>query len=297
MQLNIVQANVLRPVAAIAASANQTLKSSASGHVFQVRHHVKMYPWRSNRSNPECHLDNTRTPYTDKHNINEFRFIKRQLKPWQKVIPKDKDNRFNQFKWNDAYESDPAKAKSTAHDKLLRFTQSLRDRGEARGRRAYNPPSDVQEKILTAFKSSLSKRSAAEQAGTSEIVANSDDEILSLDLESYRELKFRLIAGCIDIFQHDLPSSYLNDISTIRDVVDYFSTPVRGVNPYENLVSNKDLPPNLSIISEPQRFNKETDERFKGYNALPGTISEVQGLRGRKKYPTLNQDEFQWPDI
>lgn len=261
------------PAKALAA----TLKTASSGQIFQVRNHVKMYPWRRHRDAAYSHLDNTRTPYTDKHNINEFRSDERQLKPWQKVIYKDKDHRFNAYQRNDSYVSDPKRARGIAMDKFKSLADSLSSRGHARQRQAYSPPQDVEEKILGICKS---------------VGLQKEDSL------SDRELKFRFISACIATFNHHLPSSYLNDMDTVQDVIEYFSTEVLGVNPYDNLVSKtNELPPNLAIIAEPHRFNKESDPMFGGHTALPGVVSRVPGLRAAKKYPVLNQDEFQWPDI
>lgn len=266
---------------------------ASTGQITQVRNHVKVYPWRFNRNNRECYLDPTRTPYTDRFNINEFTHKKRK-KDWQNVIPKDKDNRFNAFKWNDSYKSDPAEAKATAIDKLTRFSQSLVDRGSARESAPYTPPNDVREQIVSIFKSSQ----LPDELNQLNPDLSSDENILALDLNQSKAMKLNLLSACIKHFDHDLPSSYLEEMNTVGDVVEYFSTPVRGVNPYTSLLRQDDsLPVNLNLISEPIRFNKDNDTFFKGYNALPGTISKVPGLRAAKKYPIYNQEEFQWPDI
>lgn len=276
----------------------QSIKSGKHSVTFasycyiQVRNHVKIYPWRFNRSNAECYLDNTATPYTDKHNINEFKSSKKQKKPWMIVVPKDKDNRFNRYKWNESYKSDPVEAKGTAESRLKRFQQSLKDRGGARESKPYDPPDNVQERILSILKSCQISQNNDNR------LAESDQDILNISLNESKEFKFNLITRCIEEFQHDMPSSYLNEMGCINDVVKYFSTPVRGVNPYTALVDNRDcLPPNLFLLPEPKRYDGENDDFFQGYNALPGIISTVPGLRASKKYPSLNQDEFQWPDI
>lgn len=267
-------------------------KRTVIGDVIQVRNHVKMYPWRKNRNSRESYLDNTKTPYTDRHNINEFDIKKRQRKPWTYVIPKDKDARFNSYKWNENYRSDPVEAKETAESKLRRFSDSLRSRGYAKETKAYDPPDGVQERILALYRESLLE---SPDSGTAN---SSDDDILAIDLNQSIKLKFNLISKCVEAFQHDLPNSWLNDVGTMSDLVGYFSTQVRGVNPYSALVSHQEsLPVNLSLLPEPVRFDIETDEFFQGYNAYPGIVSKIPGLRARKKFPVLNQDEFQWPDI
>lgn len=265
-----------------------------SNTVTQVRHHSKMYPWRQNRSNRECYLDTSTPAYTDKHNINEFRPSKRQRKEWQKVIPKEFDNRYNAYTWNTNYKSNPTEAKETAQSRLKRFQDSLRIRGSARETESYTPPANVQESILNLLKGSLVE---AQEGGSLDSL-ETDEKILDLNLDQARELKFNLICKCIEEFRHDMPSSFLNDIGTVRDVVDYFSTPVRGVNPYTALLRKEDsLPANLSLIAEPIRYDVEKDELFGGKSAYPGLVNKIPGIRGSKKYPILNQSEFQWPDV
>lgn len=273
---------------------------STTGQIIQVRNHVKIYPWRFNRSNSESYLDTTKTPYTDRFNINEFRPSKKEKKPWQIVIPKDKDNRFNSYKWHEAYESDPVEAKETAQSRLARFQDSIRNRGAARESKPYDPPENVESRILALFRTSFLSQSDETNDRSSTLSSSaSDDEILNMDLNTSRSFKFSLITQCIAEFDHDMPSSYLNDLNSIRDLVEYFSTPVRGVNPYNAMLKQgqSSLPENLSLISDAHRFDVETDQYFDGYNALPGIICKVPGLRGSKLYPILNQDEFQWPDI
>lgn len=268
-------------------------KVASTGQITQVRNHVKIYPWRFNRNNRECYLDPTKTPYTDRFNINEFNHNKRQ-KDWQKVIPKDKDNRFNAYKWNESYKSDPKEAKETAESRLRRLRDSLHDRGAARESKPYDPPENVQNQILFIIRSSQ-LTDGLEKHG---INLQEDDMILALDLNQSKSLKLNLIRACIKHFNHDMTSSYLDDMNTVGDVVEFFSTPVRGINPYSSMLRQDDsLPVNLSLIAEPLRYNRESDERFGGHSALPGTVSKVPGLRAAKKYPILNQEEFQWPDI
>lgn len=266
---------------------------STTGHLTQVRNHVKKWPWRQNRSNRECYLDNTEKPYTDRFNINEFRKSKFQLKPWQKVVPKEKESKYNSYHWNESYKSDPVEAKSTSKQRFDRFVQSVRDRGSARESTPYNAPEYevVQERILSLYKSSLLES----QDDTSD---QTDEQLMDMDLNQSRAIKLSLILKCIEEFNHDMPSSCLNDIEKLSDLVEYYSTSVRGFDPYSALIKKDDiLPPNLTLLPEPIRFNLETDELFKGYNALPGIVSQVPGLRGKKRYPVLNQEEFQWPDI
>lgn len=266
------------------------------GQLIQVRNHVKMYPWRQARYARYSYLDNTKTPYTDPNCLNEFDKNKRQKKPWQVVVPKDKDNRFNAYLWNESYRSDPNDAKKVSYKRLESFEKSLLSRGHCRESKPYDPPDGVQDKVLGFLRESLVE--SGDQSAVCDKV-KTDEDILAININASLPLKFSLLTKCIEEFGHDLPNSYLNDIDTVGDVVNYFMTPVRGMNSYAMMVRKQDnsLPENLHLISEPIRFDKQTDEYFQGYGALPGVVSRYPGLRGGKKYPTLNQDEFHWPDI
>lgn len=252
-------------------------KKSIIGDVTQVRHHVKMYPWRKVRCSRESYLDNTKTPYTDRLNMNEFDKEKRQKKPWMQVIPKDKDNRFNAYKWNENYKSNPIEARETAESKLNRFRDSLKNRGSARETRSYEPPEGVQELILSLYRESTLN-------DPSQTTVSSNEEILNINLNQNTKFKFNLISKCIEAFQHDLPTSWLNDVESINDLVNYFSTPVRGVNPYTAMVRQQNaLPENLYLIPEPVRYDRENDIMFKGHTALPGIVNKIPGLRAKDK--------------
>lgn len=258
----------------------------------QKRGHVRVHPWRFIRTRRECYLDNTKTDYTDRNNINEFTNYKRQKKNWQIVVPKEKDNRFNAYQWNYTYRSDPKQAKREAQSRLQSLRDSLLARGSARESDPYDPPEDVEQRLLNIVNSIFTDEIQQSKAGSHK------NDKLDIELAGLKELKFDLITKCIDEFNHHMPSPYLNEMLTVRDIVEYFSTPVRGFNPYASMLRQENsLPPNLSLIAEPLRYDKECDTHFGGYNALPGIISRVPGLRAAKDYPILNQDEFQWPDI
>lgn len=260
------------------------------GLVTQKRNHARIYPWRFNRMNRQSNQDNTETDYTDRRNINEFVSYKRQKKLWQNVTYKDKDNRFNAYHWNYTQRSDPEEAKKEATKRIQQLKDSLLARGNPRETKPYNPPEGIEERVLSLFKSS--------QIMDEGMQKESNDDMLNTSLHNRKQLKFNLIARCIEEFNHHMPSPYLNEMNCVRDVVDYFSTPVRGLNPYSAMLRQEtSLPTNLSLLSEPERYNKDSDTYFGGFNALPGIISRVPGVRAGKKYPVLNQDEFQWPDI
>jgi len=211
-----------------------------------------------------------------------------------KVEFKDNDERFNRYAWHEAYTSDPKEAKETATSRMKRLTDSIRDRGQTRERKSYSPPAEVREKIMAIFVALSSKN----QLHCDDLAQKTEESIMATNLDQSMDFKSDMITQCIQKFGHDLSSAYLNDICTVADLVQYYSTPVQGVDSYTGLIDKADsLPTNLAMLADPVRFDKENDEFFKGQSALPGIISNVPGLRAQKKYKILNQDEFQWPDV
>lgn len=69
----------------------------------------------------------------------------------------------------------------------------------------------------------------------------------------------------------------------IGDVFEFYETPVDTVVPYDAL-QNRELPPNLHILSNYHRFHPETDLMFDGVTAFPRSSNLVTGLKTKKKY-------------
>ena len=84
---------------------------------------------------------------------------------------------------------------------------------------------------------------------------------------------------------------------SVSDVLKFYSTPIRGITSYDQMVKNADqLPQNLHVIGEPILYNPENDTFFGGINAYPFTTYKIRGLRARKKYPNF-KSHFVWPDV
>ncbi|XP_050025036.1 uncharacterized protein mRpL50 [Dermacentor andersoni] len=159
---------------------------------------------------------------------------------------------------------------------------SLSDRGFCKTMKPYKPVDDVEDKVKAIYEDVLGQKadSAWLQAPITEPL-----------------LKFRLLTKCISEFDHDIPSSELLNVKCVDDIVEYFSTPVEGLSPYESLVQRKDqLPENLHVIPNYVRFHPETDTFFGGVNAYPGTSTIVTGLKAKKKYKGYTSSPT-WPYI
>ncbi|CAG5089791.1 Similar to MRPL50: 39S ribosomal protein L50 [Cotesia congregata] len=134
----------------------------------------------------------------------------------------------------------------------------------------YEPPADASEK--------LDKICKAE--GLSE---NDSTEIKDLNL------RFKLFSACANEFKCHIPNSVMFTIRTIGDLRNFYHTPINTTLPLE-ATKDLELPPNLHIQYEYNRFNPETDTKFGGKTAFPKSSTLVTGLKYKKKYPSLILD-------
>lgn len=94
---------------------------------------------------------------------------------------------------------------------------------------------------------------------------------------------FQFLTKCIDEFDHNIPNSDLNDMTSISDIVHFFQTTVHDTSSYEDL-SKLDLPKNLHVQLEAIRFDPETDTFFDGITAFPKRPTIVSSIKYRHKY-------------
>ncbi|XP_077532604.1 mitochondrial ribosomal protein L50 isoform X1 [Haemaphysalis longicornis] len=147
---------------------------------------------------------------------------------------------------------------------------SLSDRGFCRPMKPYKPADNVEDRVKAIYEDVLGRKA--------------DDAWIQAPVTEPL-LKYRLLTRCIKEFGHDFPSSQLMNVKSMDDIVEYFSTDVEGLSPYESLVQQKDkLPKNLHVIANYTRFHPETDTFFGGVSAYPGTSTIVTGLKAKKKY-------------
>lgn len=77
----------------------------------------------------------------------------------------------------------------------------------------------------------------------------------------------KLLTKCISKFDHNISNTALNDIKTIRDLVEYYQAQVKDTSTLEDLHKNPDLPENLHINLEYNRYDPATDDFFNGRDA------------------------------
>lgn len=67
------------------------------------------------------------------------------------------------------------------------------------------------------------------------------------------------------------------------NIQEYYLTPVENVTPYDQM-KEMELPPNLHVIYDYQRFHPDTDTMFDGISAFPKSSTIVSGLKSKEKY-------------
>jgi large subunit ribosomal protein L50 len=102
-----------------------------------------------------------------------------------------------------------------------------------------------------------------------------------------------MLTKCIEQFKHDISNTALNDIKTIDDLVTYYLTEQKDTSTLEDLKQMPDLPPNLHINLEYNRFDPATDTIFNGKDAFPKRDTIVTSLWYSKKYkPVIKKKDY-----
>lgn len=91
----------------------------------------------------------------------------------------------------------------------------------------------------------------------------------------------------VDELEHDVPNMRLHEMKTVADVVKYFQTEVKDTSVFEDM-SKLNLPRNLHMNLEFNRFDQETDKVHDGVTAFPGSKTIVSSLRYRRKYKNID---------
>jgi len=158
--------------------------------------------------------------------------------------------------------------------------QALNARAFLRFQKPYDPPRNAVGMVLDLCRSCLNLKG--------------DETILvKAELSDPRQ-KFELLSKASETFRHAVPNSMLHMMSTVGDLVQFYNTPVKTTTPWEELVRNPDLPPNLHVQKDPLRFHPETDTRFGGESAFPKSSTMVVGLRTKKIYRG-SEAKMTWP--
>jgi hypothetical protein len=147
--------------------------------------------------------------------------------------------------------------------------------------RPYTPPSDIEQIIY---------RIANETIDNFKQETRSDGQWQSIYLTNSLN-KYNLLTRCMKECSHTISNVTLNDIKTLEDVYQYFSTPVKDTNVLEDLQQSSDLPKNVHIQLDAVRFTPETSSFFNELDAFPKRSTKVIDLWYKKKYAAYPKNE------
>ena len=89
--------------------------------------------------------------------------------------------------------------------------------------------------------------------------------------------------ACVKEFNFEIPSRELGELTTLSDVISYYSEVRKPITPEERL-KNADLPGNVNLQLEPFRFTEDTKHLYGGKTAFPQRDTVVSSLKYRNIY-------------
>lgn len=135
---------------------------------------------------------------------------------------------------------------------------------------SYDPPPDLDNRLFTIVRDYLPTSSKID-----------DGSLLNLSFVQHggNDFKFRVYTAAEETFGKRIPSSFLHELKTVGDLLDFYRVPVKIVTDYAAMARARDhLPSNLHIAEEPKRFHPLTD----GLTAFPGRSHYITDLRERQ---------------
>jgi hypothetical protein len=145
----------------------------------------------------------------------------------------------------------------------------------------YTPPSDIEQIIYRLANETIDNfKQETRSEGNWKFVSLSN----SLN-------KYNLLTRCMKECSHTISNMSLNDIKTLEDVYQYFSTPVKDTNVLEEIQQSDELPKNVHIQLDAVRFTPETSSFFNELDAFPQRSTKVIDLRYKKKYASYPKNE------
>jgi hypothetical protein len=103
--------------------------------------------------------------------------------------------------------------------------------------------------------------------------------------------KYNLLTRCMKECSHTISNMSLNDMKTLEDVYQYFSTPVKDTNVLEDIQQSNELPANVHIQLDAVRYTPETNSFFNELDAFPKRSTKVVDLWYKKKYAAYPKNE------
>lgn len=165
--------------------------------------------------------------------------------------------------------SPPLRPGTIKHRNLIAADcQSLASKGFLRSQKPYTPPPDAEEKVDDICK---------------DILGSEFDLDASLSISD----KFYLLDACFKVIGHSVPNSLLCKITTPREIIEFYKTPVSTTTPYDELRNRTDLPPNLFIQPDYIRYDPDSDPFPGKATAFPRSSTLVTGLKSKKRYKSI----------
>ena len=164
---------------------------------------------------------------------------------------------------------------------------SLRTRGFLRPYKPYTPPADLDQRF---------GKVCGEVLGEEALKGSSDLSQVKLDTETRARL-LPALEKAID--GHRVPNSLLHTLSTLQEVLLFYSTPVETSTPYDLLADaaeRSELPPNLQVQRDAHRFSLDegAEPGSLGVDAYPRVNSVMVSPEARKKYSDVIKNKSPW---
>ncbi|KAG0718246.1 39S ribosomal protein L50, mitochondrial [Chionoecetes opilio] len=160
-------------------------------------------------------------------------------------------------------------------DRKMDFdAQALAARGYLRSQNPYQPPADADQQVLNICEQVL---------GTHEAGAT---------FPSAQD-KWKVLVKCSQVLSHTLPNSLMHRISNVEELVTFYLTPVNTSVPLD-MMKDMDLPKNLHVTYNYNRFHPETDTKFGGVSVFTKDSTLVVGVKNKKRYPGY-KSQTGWP--
>ncbi|VDP05258.1 unnamed protein product [Soboliphyme baturini] len=128
----------------------------------------------------------------------------------------------------------------------------------------YNPPEDTEQRLLAVFKEAVDDAS--------------EEHWKKFSFEGKLEQKCRFLSLAEKALGKRILSSYLHDLKTVEDVLNYFN----NITAYSEMSRSDRSPQNLHIMEDAVRFHPLTDTQFDGVSAFPKSSTYVSSLRYRR---------------
>jgi hypothetical protein len=133
-----------------------------------------------------------------------------------------------------------------------------------------------------------------------EKITSFEAQMASLEVRGFSR-PYKPYSDCAKRFDgHAVPNSLLHVMDSVSKVVSFYSTGADCLTPYDALHEAKvrgELPPNLHIKLESNRFDGTGGHRLNEVTAFPRQAAIVNDPEAKRKYPPYKPEHSPWPNI